>query len=94
MRSATRSSPPGARSCWPCTASGFSGYAASDRIPEQIAAMVYVDSAPGKGPLNPEFEGADNPLNWDEVSEEENLDGLSEEQMEAFRRRAVRCRAA
>ena len=26
---------------------GFSGYAASDRVPEQIAAMVYVDSAPG-----------------------------------------------
>ena len=25
---------------------GFAGYAASDRIPERIAAMVYVDSAP------------------------------------------------
>ncbi len=29
------------------SASGFSGYAASDRIPERIAAMVYVDTAPG-----------------------------------------------
>ncbi len=28
---------------------GFSGYAASDRVPERIAAMVYVDTAPGKG---------------------------------------------
>src|SRR5215475_4120491 len=28
---------------------GFSGYAASDRVPELIATMVYVDSAPGKG---------------------------------------------
>jgi pimeloyl-ACP methyl ester carboxylesterase len=28
---------------------GFSGYAASDLVPERIAAMVYVDSAPGKG---------------------------------------------
>ena len=28
---------------------GFSGYAASDRVPERIAAMVYVDSAPGIG---------------------------------------------
>src|SRR5262245_61858512 len=26
---------------------GFSGYAASDRVPESIVAMVYVDSAPG-----------------------------------------------
>src|SRR5215831_5234606 len=31
------------------SAAGFSGYAASDRIPDRIAAMVYVDSAPGKG---------------------------------------------
>ncbi len=71
------------------SATGFSGYAASDRIPEKIAAMVYVDSAPGKGPVNADFEGADNPLNWDEVSEEENLDGLSEEQKATFRQRAV-----
>ena len=39
------------------SASGFSGYAASDRVPERIAAMVYVDTAPGKGALDPEFEG-------------------------------------
>ncbi|HKZ20972.1 MAG TPA: alpha/beta fold hydrolase, partial [Acidimicrobiia bacterium] len=31
---------------------GFSGYAASDRCPEKIAAMVYVDSAPGVSPLD------------------------------------------
>ena len=71
------------------SASGFSGYAASDRIPDRIAAMVYVDSAPGKGALNEGFEGADNPLNWEEVSAEENLDGLTEEQLETFRQRAV-----
>src|SRR3990172_6520018 len=52
------------------SASGFSGYAASDRIPERIAAMVYVDTAPGKGALNPAFEGVELSLNWDEVSEE------------------------
>ena len=68
---------------------GFSGYAASDRIPERIAAMVYVDSAPGKGALNADFDGADKPLDWEEISGEENLDGLSEEQRETFRRRAV-----
>jgi pimeloyl-ACP methyl ester carboxylesterase len=68
---------------------GFSGYAASDRVPGQIAAMVYVDSAPGIGPLDPDFEGVEKPLLWEEVSSEENLDGLSEEQMETFRQRAV-----
>ena len=35
------------------------------------------------------MEGEDNPLNWDEVSEEENLDGLTEEQKQTFRQRAV-----
>src|SRR5256885_14661581 len=39
------------------SASGFSGYAASDRIPERIAAMVYVDTAPGKGAPDPEVKG-------------------------------------
>src|SRR5918997_6265812 len=41
---------------------GFPGYAASDRIPEHIAAMVYVDSAPGKGAMDPDFEGVELPL--------------------------------
>jgi pimeloyl-ACP methyl ester carboxylesterase len=69
--------------------SGFPGYAASDRVPEKIAAMVYVDSAPGKGAMDPGFADAEKPLVWDDVAKEENLDGLSEEQMETFRRRAV-----
>jgi pimeloyl-ACP methyl ester carboxylesterase len=68
---------------------GFSGYAASDRVPEQIAAMVYVDSAPGKGAIDPDFDGVEKPLVWEEIAEEENLDGLSDEQMETFRQRAV-----
>jgi pimeloyl-ACP methyl ester carboxylesterase len=68
---------------------GFSGYAASDRVPELIAAMVYVDSAPGKGPLDSDFDAVEKPLSWEELAEEENLDGLTEEQLETFRRRAV-----
>jgi len=71
------------------SASGFSGYAASDRLPERIAAMVYVDTAPGIGPLDPDFEAVEKPMVWDEIKEEENLDGLSEEQLETFRRQAV-----
>ena len=71
------------------SASGFSGYAASDRIPERIAAMVYVDTAPGKGALDPDFDGAEKPMVWEEIEQEENLDGLSEEQKATFRERAV-----
>ena len=68
---------------------GFSGYAASDRVPERIAVMVYVDSAPGISPLDPDFDGAEKPMNWDEIAAEENLDGLSEEQLATFRERAI-----
>jgi pimeloyl-ACP methyl ester carboxylesterase len=71
------------------SASGFSGYAASDRVPERIAAMVYVDSAPGKGALDPAFDSPEKPLDWADIEAEENLDGLSDEQKETFRRRAV-----
>jgi pimeloyl-ACP methyl ester carboxylesterase len=70
------------------SASGFSGYAASDRIPDRIAAMVYVDTAPGVPPLDPSAEG-DKPMVWDEIKAEENLDGLTEAQLATFRERAV-----
>jgi pimeloyl-ACP methyl ester carboxylesterase len=69
---------------------GFAGYAASDRVPERIAAMVYVDSAPGIGAIDPDFDGVEQPLpSPEELEQEENLDGLSEEQLATFRRRAV-----
>ena len=71
------------------SATGFSGYAASDRVPEKIAAMVYVDTAPGKGALDPDFADAEKPMVWSEIEEEENLDGLSEAQKQTFRDRAV-----
>jgi pimeloyl-ACP methyl ester carboxylesterase len=71
------------------SASGISGYAASDRVAERIAAMVYVDTAPGVSPQDPGFEGDDKPMVWDEIEAEENLDGLSDEQKATFRERAV-----
>jgi pimeloyl-ACP methyl ester carboxylesterase len=71
------------------SAAGFSGYAATDRVPDRVAAVVYVDTAPGKGPLDEEFEADEKPMDWSELEAEENLDGLSEEQKETFRRRAV-----
>ena len=71
------------------SASGFSGYAASDRVPDRIAAMVYVDTAPGKPPLDPSFSDVEKPLVWEDIVAEENLDGLTDEQKETFRERAV-----
>jgi pimeloyl-ACP methyl ester carboxylesterase len=69
---------------------GASGYAASDRIPERIAAMVYVDSGPATGALDPSFGGTELHLpSAEQLAEEENLDGLSEEQLATFRARAV-----
>jgi pimeloyl-ACP methyl ester carboxylesterase len=69
---------------------GFTGYAASDRVSEQIAAMVYVDSAPGIGAMDPDFDGVELPLpSPEELAANENLDGLSEEQLQTFRQRAV-----
>jgi pimeloyl-ACP methyl ester carboxylesterase len=70
--------------------SGAAGYAVSDRLPERIAAMVYVDSGPATGALDPDFDGVEKPLpSAEELAAEENLDGLSEEQLETFRQRAV-----
>jgi pimeloyl-ACP methyl ester carboxylesterase len=69
---------------------GFPGYAASDRIPGRIAAMVYVDTGPGMGAMDADFDGVELALPSPEtLAEEENLDGLTGEQLEAFRRRAV-----
>jgi pimeloyl-ACP methyl ester carboxylesterase len=68
---------------------GFSGYAASDRVPELIAEMVYVDTGAGVGVMDAEFEGADKPMVWEEIEANENLDGLSKQQRATFRERAV-----
>jgi pimeloyl-ACP methyl ester carboxylesterase len=69
--------------------SGAAGYAVTDRIPDKIAAMVYVDSGPATAALGPDTEGADMPMVWEEIESGENLDGLSDEQRETFRQRAV-----
>jgi len=69
---------------------GVPGYGVTDRIPEQIAAMVYVDSGPATGALDPDFDAVEKALpSREELEEEENLDGLTDEQLETFRRRAV-----
>jgi pimeloyl-ACP methyl ester carboxylesterase len=69
---------------------GAPGYGASDRVPELIAAMVYVDTGPAKGALDPDFKGAEKPLpSPKDLADNENLSGLSEEQLETFRRRAI-----
>jgi pimeloyl-ACP methyl ester carboxylesterase len=71
------------------SAAGFAGYVASDIVPDRIAHIVYVDTAPGKPPLDADFTGTEKPLDWDSIVAEENLDGLSEAQQQTFRDRAV-----
>jgi pimeloyl-ACP methyl ester carboxylesterase len=71
------------------SASGFPGYAASDRVPDRIAAMVYVDTAPGISPLDPTFSEAEKPMIWSEIEEGESLEGLTEEHKATLRERAV-----
>ena len=70
---------------------GVPGYGASDRVPEQIAAMVYVDSGPATSAIDPDFGAVEMPLpSWRELEEDGNsLDGLSDEQLNTFRQRAV-----
>lgn len=69
---------------------GAPGHEAVDRAAGSIAAMVYVDTGAATGPINPDIDGVEWPLPPAEVlAEEENLDGLSDEQLATFRARAV-----
>jgi pimeloyl-ACP methyl ester carboxylesterase len=70
---------------------GVPGYAASDRIPDRLAAVVYVDSGPAIGALDPDFAATELPLpSWQELEAGgSSLEGLSDEQRAAFRERAV-----
>lgn len=66
------------------------GYVASDRVPDRIAAMAYVDTAPPIGAMDPEFTAVEKPLpSPEDLAQNENLDGLTAEQLATFRRRAV-----
>jgi pimeloyl-ACP methyl ester carboxylesterase len=69
---------------------GAPGYAVTDRIPEQIAEMVYVDTGPAKGAIDPENSALEVPIpSPEELAQSENLDGLTDEQLSTFRLRAV-----
>ena len=66
------------------------GYAASDRVPELIANMVYVDTGPGTAPMDPDIQGDEYPMpSLEELTQNEPVQGLSQEQLETFRDRAV-----
>ncbi len=69
---------------------GAPGYAVTDRIPDRIATMVYVDSGPATGALDPGFAAVELPLPArEQLQTDENLDGLTEAQLETFRARAI-----
>lgn len=69
---------------------GVPGYEVTDRIPEHLAAVVYVDTGPATAALAADFEGIEYALPpHDQLAEQENLDGLTEEHLERFYARAV-----
>jgi pimeloyl-ACP methyl ester carboxylesterase len=69
---------------------GAPGYVVTDRIPEQLAAMVYVDTGPAKGALDAGFDAVEKPMpSLEKLAADENLTGLTQEQLETFRKRAV-----
>lgn len=69
---------------------GGPGYSATDRVPELVASMVYVDSGAGNAAIDPGFAEKEKRFPGLEVlAEEENLDGISDEQLATFARRAV-----
>ena len=66
------------------------GYAVTDRIPELIAAMVYVDTAPATGALDPDFDAVEKPIpSREQLAASENLDGISAAQLDTLWQRAV-----
>ena len=68
---------------------GASGHVATDRVPDQIAHMVYVDTGAATEALDSD-QVEDLPMpSLEELRENEPLDGLSQEQLETFRDRAV-----
>ena len=67
-----------------------SGYGASDRVPDAIAHMVYVDTGPPTGALDPDFAGVEKAApSRQELEENEPVEGLTDEHFEVFLRRAV-----
>lgn len=71
---------------------GVSGYAATDRVPDAVAAVVYVDTGPSSGaPMAPDFNDVEYPLaDWPAVVADGNsLEGLDEAMLATFRERAV-----
>ena len=66
------------------------GYAASDRAPDLIAHLVYVDTGPPIGALDPDFDAVEKPPpSRQQLEEDEPVDGLTDEHFERFEERAV-----
>ena len=71
------------------SAAAISGYVVSDRIPEKIAAMVYVDTFPQKSAMNPDFEADEMPIPPMEELDEADIRGMSAEHLQLLQQRAV-----
>src|SRR3712207_3621616 len=66
------------------------GYVASDRRPDAIAHLVYVDTGPPIGALDPGFAAVEKPPpSREELERDEPVDGLTDEHFAGFAERAV-----
>lgn len=69
---------------------GGVGYQVTDQMPDRIATMVYADSGPATGPLDPDFDAGELPFpGIEQLAEEENLDGLTDEHLTRFADQAL-----
>ena len=90
-RSATRSGRRGLPSCSPSTAGPAPpATRRATGFPSGSRPWSTSTPRPANGAMDPDFDGVEMPLpSREELEAEENLDGLTEEQLETFRRRAV-----
>ncbi|HSL09696.1 MAG TPA: alpha/beta hydrolase [Actinomycetota bacterium] len=66
------------------------GHAASDRMPDAVAHLVYVDTGPPSGALDPDFDAVEKPPpTREELERDEPVDGLTDEHFERFAALAV-----
>lgn len=69
---------------------GGVGYQVTDLVPDSIATMVYADSGPATGALDPQFEEPELPFpGVEQLADDENVDGLTDEHLSRFADRAV-----
>lgn len=94
IEEALAAAPPGARTVLVAhSGAAVPATIALDRHVEEIDHVVWVDTAPVVNgfALSPQVQGAEHPLSaqWDDEFEQGSMEGLSQQQLDTFRERAV-----